>query len=458
MARRPLFRIHLAAIVLGLFIVTLSAPANAQTPRIQSQGAAAAGMGNAFAAQADDPSALHYNAAGMTQLSGVQMMLGTTLIGGTTDFTGPTGATTTGNRGGVIAIPPPSHFYLTVNLKSLGLTSLDNVTIGIGANSPFGSQSRYPEGSPLRFASTFSTLPLIDIKPTAAIKLNEQLSIGVGLDIYTFSSIFGHGQVELNSISSGALGPLAPAGSKIEINGSDTAVGANVSLLYTPLRNEEGKPVLNFGFVYRSETALDLNGEFLVNGTKRANASTKFILPEIMSAAVAYWPVRARDREWKLEFDVDRANWASVNDLNITLSNGVTIPNPQKWTPSYTYMFGTEYKWLSPASLRDWDIALRAGYMHQESQVPAQTFLPGIPSARSHTPSVGLGLLCKENGTLFGLRCGNLGPVKAIGLDLTYQAVLYEDRVVAGHLTNPTINGTYSTTVQVGSISLRFNF
>ena len=455
MARRPLFRIHLVAIVLGLLIVALPALASAQTPRIQSQGAAAAGMGNAFAAQADDPSALHYNAAGMTQLSGVQMMLGTTLIGGTTDFTGPAGATT-GNRGGVIAIPPPSHFYLTANLKSLGLTSLDNVTIGLGANSPFGSQSRYPENSPFRSASTFSTLPLIDIKPTVAIKLNEQLSIGVGLDIYTFSSMFGHGQVELNSISPGAPSPF-PAGSKIEINGSDTAVGANVSLLYTRLRNEEGKPVLNFGFVYRSETALNLNGDFLVNGTKLANASARFVLPEIMSAAVAYWPVRARDREWKLEFDVDRAKWSSVTDLNVTLSSGSTILNPQKWTPSYTYMFGTEYKWLSPESLRDWDIALRAGYMHQESQVPAQTFLPGIPSARSHTPSVGLGLLCKENGTLFGLRCGNLGPVKAIGLDLTYQAVLYEDRAVAGNL-NPTVNGTYSTTVQVGSVSLRFNF
>ena len=438
-----------ASLCAGLALLVAPPRVHAQTPRIQSQGAAAAGMGNAFAAQADDASALHYNAAGMTQLSGVQMMLGTTLLGGTTDFTGPTGATTTGNRGGVIAIPPPSHFYLTANLKSLGLPSLENVTIGIGANSPFGSQSRYPENSPFRSASTFSTLPLIDIKPTVAIKLNEQLSIGVGLDIYTFSSIFGHGQVELNSIS--------PGPTKIEINGSDTAVGANVSLLYTPLRNEEGKPVLNFGFVYRSETALDLNGEFLVNGTKLANASTKFILPEIMSVAAAYWPVRARDREWKLEFDVDRANWASVNDFNIARSGLATISNPQKWTPSYTYMFGTEYKWLSPESLRDWDIALRAGYMHQESQVPANTFLPGIPSARSHTPSVGLGLLCKENGTLFGLRCGSLGPVKAIGLDLTYQAVLYEDRVVAGNL-NAAVNGTYSTTVQVGSISLRFNF
>ena len=42
--------------------------AAAQVPRIQGQGTAASAMGNAFAAQADDASALHYNAAGMTQL------------------------------------------------------------------------------------------------------------------------------------------------------------------------------------------------------------------------------------------------------------------------------------------------------------------------------------------------------------------------------------------------------
>ena len=43
-----------------------------------------------FVAQADDPSALHYNPAGMTQLHGFQNLFGTSLIGGTTQFTGPT--------------------------------------------------------------------------------------------------------------------------------------------------------------------------------------------------------------------------------------------------------------------------------------------------------------------------------------------------------------------------------
>jgi long-chain fatty acid transport protein len=62
--------------LLGLCMGCIPGMASAQVPRIQGQGAAASAMSNAFAAQADDLSALHYNPAGMTQLRGVQLMAG----------------------------------------------------------------------------------------------------------------------------------------------------------------------------------------------------------------------------------------------------------------------------------------------------------------------------------------------------------------------------------------------
>jgi long-chain fatty acid transport protein len=45
--------------VIGLCFASLPGLASAQVPRIQGQGSAASAMSNAFAAQADDPSALH---------------------------------------------------------------------------------------------------------------------------------------------------------------------------------------------------------------------------------------------------------------------------------------------------------------------------------------------------------------------------------------------------------------
>src|SRR6185295_19828169 len=82
----------------GLCMACIPGMASAQVPRIQGQGAAASAMSNAFVAQADDPSALHYNPAGMTQLQGLQLMAGAMISGGVTDFTSPTGVTATGDR------------------------------------------------------------------------------------------------------------------------------------------------------------------------------------------------------------------------------------------------------------------------------------------------------------------------------------------------------------------------
>ncbi|MGZ8366142.1 MAG: OmpP1/FadL family transporter, partial [Nitrospira sp.] len=145
-----------------------SSPTFAQVPRIQGQGAAASGMGNAFAAQADNPSALHYNPAGMTQLRGVQIMAGGLLVGGPLDHRSSNGTTTAGDHDGLVAWPPPAHTYVTANLQGLGIPLLDKLTVGVGVTTPFGSATRWPGTSPFSATTTFSALPLFDIKPTFA--------------------------------------------------------------------------------------------------------------------------------------------------------------------------------------------------------------------------------------------------------------------------------------------------
>jgi long-chain fatty acid transport protein len=434
--------------------------AMAQVPRIQGQGAAASAMNSAFAAQADDPSALHYNPAGMTQLHGIQFMAGAIGSGGSTNFTTLTGVTARGDRNGSAAWPPPGHLYITANLKSLGVTALGDLSVGIGLTVPFGSLTRWPKDGPFRSSTTFSALPLFDIKPTLAYKVMENLSLGLGADIYTFSGLVGEGQVEKQFISPGAPAfALAPAGSKVELAGKDTAAGFNVSLLYTALRNVDGKPLANIGIVYRSQVTLHLSGALLANGAKVSDADATLVLPQIITGAIAIWPVRTKEREWKIELDVDHVGWKSVRNLDVSLGKGVTIPQPQNWRNTYAVMIGSEYKWLALESLPNWEVALRAGYTNQQNQMPDSTFDPGIPSSDLHIVGGGLGLLCKEQGLFLGLiRCGDLGmgslKPKAVGLDLSLQAALYEDRTVLGNQ-NPTVDGTYSTTLILGSASIR---
>jgi long-chain fatty acid transport protein len=424
---------------------------SAQVPRIQGQGTAASGMGNAFSAQADDPSALHYNPAGMTQLQGLQFMAGALISGGSTNFTSPTGVTATGDRNGSAAWPPSAFTYITANLKDLGLTALGDLSAGIGLTVPFGSLTRWPDNGPFRSATTFSALPLLDIKPTLAYKVTEDLSLGLGADIYTFTGLVGEGHVEKQSI------PVA--GVKTELYGKDTAAGFNASLLYTALRNADGKPVANVGIVYRSQATLHLSGALLANGAKVSDANATLVLPQVITGAVALWPVRTHEREWKLEMDVDYVGWKSVRNLDVTLGNGTTIAQPQNWHNTYAVMLGTQYKWLELESLPNWEVALRAGYTNQQNQMPDLTFDPGIPSSDLNVVGGGLGLLCKEEGLLLGLmRCGDLGvgslKPKGIGVDLSFQTALYEDRTVSGNR-NPTVNGTYRTTLYNGGVSIR---
>lgn len=434
-----------------LCLACLPGIAAAQVPRIQSQGTAASAMSNAFAAQADDPSALHYNPAGMTQLRGLQFMAGALISGGSTDFTSPTGMTATGDRNGSAAWPPPAHTFITANLQDLGLRALGDLSVGVGLTVPFGSLTRWPNDGPFRSATTFSSLPLLDIKPTLAYKVTENVSLGLGADVYTFTGLVGEGHAEKQSIPA--------AGVKTELFGKDTAAGFNASLLYTALRNAEGRPLANIGIVYRSQATLHLSGELLATGAKVSDARATLVLPQIITGAIAIWPVRTKEREWKVEMDVDYVGWKSVRNLDVTLGNGATVAQPQNWRSTYAVMLGTEYKWLVLESLQNWEVALRGGYTNQQTQMPDLTYDPGIPSSDLHVVGGGLGLLCKEQGSFLGLvRCGDLGvgslKPKAIGVDLSLQAGLYEDRTVLGNR-NPTVDGTYRTTLYNGSASIR---
>jgi long-chain fatty acid transport protein len=439
-------------LALGLLFILYPQLGHAQGVRFQPQGATAAGQGNAFSAQADDPSAIHYNPAGLSQVNGVQVITGTTLVGGSVKFTSPTGIDSRGDFGGSIANPPPSYSYVSANLGSLGLNSLSDVTVGLGLTSPFGLNIRYPLDGPFRNVVTSAALPLIDIKPTLAYKLNDQLAIGVSADIYTFASFLGQGHVEQKQVGAG--------GASIELNGKGTGAGATVSLLYTPLRNSDGKPIASIGLVYRTQAVVPLNGSLLVNGAKVADASTNLVLPQIYTGAIAIWPVRTSEREWKLELDVEYVGWNSNRDLDVHLSSGEVIQQPQQWKTVPVVAIGTEYKWFNPEWLPHWDVAVRSGYTRTENPVPDQTFNPETISLSANTLSIGAGFVCKGQARFLGLvPCGGASALwpKAIGLDAAFQEWFYESRTITGNL-HPTVDGTYHAYVHLGTVSVNLMF
>src|SRR5437867_3696399 len=117
--------------------------------RILDQSASATGQASAFTAQADDASAVYYNPAGMTQLRGIQISLGANLIGGSTNFRDAAGQTARGDFGGSVAYPPPTNFYITANLKDLGVTELGDLNAVVAVVVPFGLLRRHPYTVPV---------------------------------------------------------------------------------------------------------------------------------------------------------------------------------------------------------------------------------------------------------------------------------------------------------------------
>lgn len=237
-------------------------------------------------------------------------------------------------------------------------------------------------------------------------------------------------------------------------------MGATVGLLYSPLKNANDLPIQSLGLVYRSRVVVPLNGVFLVNGTKVAEASTELVLPHMVTGAVAVWPVRIREREWKVGLDVEYVGWSANSNLDIRLSNGATIPQPQQWEDVPVIAVGTEYKWLNPIWLPQWEVAVRSGYTHTRSPVPDRTFRPPTSSLTAHTLSLGVGLLCRNSGRfLWLIPCSGesvLWP-NGIGLDVAYQEWFYESCTIVDSQ-NPVLNGTYDAVVHLGTVSFRLLF
>lgn len=456
---RPLWPIFLA-LCLGLIP---TGPAHGEAFRILDQGASASGQGTAFAAQADDPSALHYNPAGMTQLRGVQVSAGTLLVGGHVSFDNPSGQQVKGNFDGTIVDPPPFNFYLTAHLPDLGFTQIEGLTLGIGVNTPFGLLINYPKDGPFSTVFTRAALPLLDFKPTLAFALNQYLSFGVGLDIYTFASFAGEGGVEGQRIAGAPFAPIGiTPGSQLEFNGKDSSVGFNLSTRVTPLRDAAGQTRLALAFIYRSETTLNLDGVFLDDGGLFDDATVVLTLPHVFTGGMAIWPIRNDHLDWKVEADLDYADWSGFTDLDVQLANGIVLPRPRNWGDAFVIKLGSEVKWLQPAQLPDWTLSMRGGYIFSKTPVPEVTFEPAVPDANYHALSIGLGLSCAGQGRLLGLfECeqggAGLSGIKGIAVDLAYKVRLYEERNITDNRLT-VLNGRWDTIIHAGILNLGLFF
>jgi long-chain fatty acid transport protein len=385
--------------------------------RIPNQDAEAIARGNAFAATADNPSAIYYNPAGITQLPGFDIQVGLlNYFGINTTYTSPGGAQTDSLYHNV----PVPQFFATYSPENLPLS------FGLGVYSPFGLSVEWPD-TPDNFRSLAisAKLEYISINPIVAWKIDKTLSLAVGPDI-NYSKI---------DIKRGLASPI----DVFQFTGQGVSYGLNAGIRWQPLEQ------WSFGVNYRLPSDMNYSGSstygpnFMGLPPASTHTTAQFQFPQIISGGVSYRPTP----DWNIEADIDWADWHTLRTvtLNGTANNpylGINLPLVLNWQSSYFYEIGaTRY------FKHGWFVS--AGYFYSTQTTSAQDYTPAVPDTGLHVGSLGFGHKGEHwNWALAGQII--TGPARTIG------------NSQADPFTGQTANGSYQLFVPTLTVSAGYHF
>ncbi len=408
MNRRNPLKLLAAAVLAGLPL-TLSANGF----RLPSQDAFATARGEAFVATADNPSAIYYDPAGITQLAGNNVRLGIDGIYLDPSFNPPGNAANSGNTysssDNYAAVP---QFFYAYTLEKLPLS------FGLGVYAPYGGNISWPQDTGFRTVATSGKLTYLTINPVVAWRILPSLSIAAG-------PMVNYVNLDLEQ----GLRPFAqPLANFYQFKGNGWSVGYNLGLLWQPIDQ------ISFGATFRSPASVTLNGstEFeeqpLVQTTSLP-ASMDFTFPLTVVCGLSYRPTP----KWNLEFDADYTDWSSFGSTTIYQQGNPPPGGTQNppvtldWQASWMYEFGVT-RYFDDG----WHAS--AGFVYNENSVPNAYYTP---------------LAADLDRYFFSAGAGHKG--KHFDFDITYQLGYGPAHTVSGSTpssisginNNQTADGTY---------------
>ncbi len=340
-------------VVVALSAVAVSGVASAGGFYIQEQSAAGVGRAQAGnVAAADDASTIYFNPAGMTQLPGLQLDSGIDLIVPSASLSDE-GSTISspfaknakvggGNGGNPGSATPIPDFFVSAQIPD------QPVWLGLGVTAPFGFASKFEQNTFARYDSIDSFIETIDIAPTIAVKLNDWLSIGLGLDEqYTY--------IKLRSAVPDALAfpqPSLATDGRLTVTGHNWSTGFNGGLLIQPWAGT------NIGITYRYGITHNIRGSVTVAnlGGPLAAANQQVVglaaldLPDVVQAGFS----QVITPELKILGEFDYYSWSNFQQINIktmspTLGNLVTN---EAYRDTFSLAVGAEYQLTDQWKLR----------------------------------------------------------------------------------------------------------
>jgi len=409
----------------------------------------AAGQGNAYAgaaAHTKDASTVFFNPAGMMQLERDQLSVAGHLIFPESNFKNDDSSNASsagggsisgdGDDGGFDALVPNLYWVTSIN---------DSAKFGLGINAPFGLAIKYEDDWVGRYHAVESDLKTLNINPSVSYRVNDQLSIGGGIDMLL-------ADVTLSSaVDFAAILGQTPGSDDgfVELEGDnldDPSFGYNFGLQYAS-SNET-----IWGVSYRSEIDIDVEGDadFRVPQSAALLVSTgRFIdtgleagitLPASLALSVAHQV----DKITYLA-DITWTGWSSFDELRIKFDNddqpdGVTT---EDWDDTMRYSIGLDYQY-TPA------MVLRAGIAFDETPVPsAERRTPRLPGNDRTWLSFGMSYVLDET----------------LSFDVGYSHLFIDDTDIDNELESEssdnvkaTLSGEYEAEVDIISVQLNWNY
>ena len=412
-------------LALAALLLAVSLPVQGSGFALYEHGAKSMGMAGAFAAQADDGSAMFFNVAGLGFIKDKQYMGGVTLITSTTaDFDGlpPFPGSVSDEQESAIFVVPHAYLVRPVN---------DSWTFGVGINSPFGLATEWDDDWVGRFVSVRAELRVIDTNFALGWEVDDTFSLGIsGIVRYSDVELVRH--VGIINPFSQSLADVARV--KLE-GGFDEGYGWTAGLMWRPTSE------FSLGVSYRSKIDVDYSGEGVFTQIPTGNpffdgavaasipfgqdlpARTTINFPDQAFFAFGYHITS----NFYVELDINWNGWSSFQDVRLDFPENPEFSSviPENYDDAYKYMLGFRFDQGS----HQW----RFGVLLDETGQPEESVGPLLPDADRLGFTIGYGTQ---------------------RFDIAYMYLLFDERTSLTN--NDAFYGTYDTTAMLLAASVKF--
>jgi long-chain fatty acid transport protein len=401
--------------------------ASANGFRLPDQDAFATARGEAFVATADNPSAVYYNPAGITQLEGSNIRGGFYGLYYEPSFTpfrsAPNHGHTYYEKDNEAVVP---RLFYTYTPKDSWLS------LGVGVYAPFGGKMSWPQDTGFRSVAIDGSLTYITINPVAALKLAPTFSIGGGVMVNYVDMHTKQGLAEFPT----------PLTNYFRFAGDGWSVGYNLGVLWQPHEK------VSLGATFRSSAKVTLDGHtkyeklpFVPATNQSAQADFKFPITAIVG--ISYRPTP----KWNIEFNADYTDWSTFGSTTIRQSStspgfAQDIPYTLDWRASWMYEFGVTRYFDS-----GWHAS--AGFVYNQNSVPDSYYTPLVADLDRYFFSAGAGYKGKHF---------NFDIAYQFGYGPNHKVTGSQPSSIPASATGQTADGNYDFISHAVSVSVGWSF